>query len=858
VPPVIRSIFESLVLVFLTFEKVRNRNHYRRIRNAFSVLLSNMLSVHRDGLSYVQQMLAYEHGLFFCKVSGDSGFPTRPVIPDCQIVCLYTGYLKHRLNFIAMKSSRIIKPEYLCFAYSLLKGAKQSWSLPSEQKVYQSLCNFRELWGAKAHPISPFLSYSFAKIIRNTLDDIELSDFNDFSPNDHATLSHTARKGGALANVNRLQTILNLEKPKKVSHKKTKVSDHVLEHRRLAETGDSWQSDSPFRTVPTFEIVKLSPYRERIICVERHESFSESYISSFREIDDFRGANRPHEGVSINVKLMILPNLTSEVEVWRSTEYERFRGLYLRESVYDIKVTAILEADKVRVIGINSESHSALRPVKSALIHLWKRQPQSTMMIVGDLTPRVQEYYDGLNRTMERYKPWDEFIIPKISIISGDYTSATDTVSRKFFDIFCLIYSRMQLPGADLVKKAPNFGTAHFSPWNKSHGPRAMSKIYGGEPEAYKIQPQTFSNGQPMGHLLSFFALCCTNKAVAKTTVDLWVVKCKSVCRESLLGNGFKKRLHRFIEKTGKYIYSNCLINGDDILLMFPEPNQFLADFFPCFTEMVSDAGFKLSVGKNYVNRNIAMINSQLMLNTDGVFTRVGYLNQRIIKGLPNFEKNLLSPLALATSINEMMEFLPNRCVSLIPMIMNRPSTYFKGCYYLGSEFKPNWFLPVHLGGLGISMKFSRGPLEVTLAQRKVAALFMQTDLGLFARTGKRIRCEKLKKMFGTPVDVPKSWMVDDFYVNDHPLCAEHCRLDSPYEESTHDPWLAYLAYVERYSSMTSEETPLVSITNQVREQLKSSWSVNPVQYQTILDWFEIRTLSPKRLPCPRLGPLLF
>jgi len=154
--------------------------------------------------------------------------------------------------------------------------------------------------------------------------------------------------------------------------------------------------------------------------------------------------------------------------------------------------------------------------------------------------------------------------------------------------------------------------------------------------------------------------------------------------------------------------------------------------------------------------------------------------------------------------------------------------------------------MPVHLGGYGIDPKFSRGPFEVTLAQRKVAAIFLQTELSLFASTGKHIRCSSLKNLFGTSVQVPRDWMVTDFIINDHPFVREFCRDDSPYEETDHDPWTAYLAYVERYSSLNSEEPALIRFSKEVQKALKNTWNIHPLQFQTILDWFEVRMVSPK------------
>jgi hypothetical protein len=188
----------------------------------------------------------------------------------------------------------------------------------------------------------------------------------------------------------------------------------------------------------------------------------------------------------------------------------------------------------------------------------------------------------------------------------------------------------------------------------------------------------------------------------------------------------------------------NVIVNGDDMLFRCPR------SFYTCFKAVAQLVGFKLSAGKNYLSPRAAMINSQLFIEScrsDGPeVRRVGYLNQRILSGraVKKGEEDTQTAFGMAKSVNDMLDLLPSgRC--LIPYIMSRLGTKFR-------EFRANWYLPVHLGGIGVSPRFAPGGMvNLTIEQRRMAALFVnRPDLQLMVMEGISLPVAMLKGLFPT------------------------------------------------------------------------------------------------------------
>jgi hypothetical protein len=98
------------------------------------------------------------------------------------------------------------------------------------------------------------------------------------------------------------------------------------------------------------------------------------------------------------------------------------------------------------------------------------------------------------------------------------------------------------------------------------------------------------------------------------------------------------------------------------------------------------------------------MINSQLFEVRGSHMQRVGYLNQRLLFGNNIKEATSTTPVMIAQSLNEMVRYCPWAACS-IPFAMGRFDLSWFG------RFRPNWYVPVHLGGIGLNR--SIGPVEL-------------------------------------------------------------------------------------------------------------------------------------------------
>jgi hypothetical protein len=68
-------------------------------------------------------------------------------------------------------------------------------------------------------------------------------------------------------------------------------------------------------------------------------------------------------------------------------------------------------------------------------------------------------------------------------------------------------------------------------------------------------------------------------------------------------------------------------VNGDDILF---ETND---TFYEIWKDHITEVGFELSVGKNYVHKNVLTINSQCFIYNNGAFFKIEYLNNGLLTG---------------------------------------------------------------------------------------------------------------------------------------------------------------------------------------------------------------------------------
>lgn len=143
--------------------------------------------------------------------------------------------------------------------------------------------------------------------------------------------------------------------------------------------------------------------------------------------------------------------------------------------------------------------------------------------------------------------------------ISGDYTAATDSIP--------LEASLALMEG--ILESVDHQPTKRWV--LKELSPHLL--VY---PPKYGLEPVLQESGQLMGSLLSFPLLCLLNDCTAKLA---------GLSRD-------------------KY-----LINGDDILMRGPP------ETYEKWKNIVSQVGFKLSIGKNYIHPTYGSINSQMIMN---------------------------------------------------------------------------------------------------------------------------------------------------------------------------------------------------------------------------------------------------
>jgi hypothetical protein len=121
------------------------------------------------------------------------------------------------------------------------------------------------------------------------------------------------------------------------------------------------------------------------------------------------------------------------------------------------------------------------------------------------------------------------------------------------------------------------------------------------------------------------------------------------------------------------------------------------------------------------------MINSELFTEIDGKMIRRHYSNLRLLTGFNVKNESSYTPDEVASQINAM-------CDSISWVKHSIP--YVTSVYKWKGRFTPNWFLPVHLGGLGINPKYG-STLRITKEQRQVARYFVAEPATALFRTSR-------------------------------------------------------------------------------------------------------------------------
>jgi hypothetical protein len=360
-----------------------------------------------------------------------------------------------------------------------------------------------------------------------------------------------------------------------------------------------------------------------------------------------------------------LPQLHSQLEIHRISEFRRIEDSLLADVNLDAKVVSIAEpGGKYRILSKGSGYlYSYVQPIQGALLSSWKGRAESTMLD-QDLTDHVSTIWRN------RYPDFQ-------LLASVDYKSATDLLQRHgSFEAA----SGIPEPWRNIVQASLCQGRLIY---------KDGSVIVQGE-------------GQLMGHPISFPLLCTINLSCYRSALNRWANLSDWDSPEWFLRKEYVNRAEHTV-----------IVNGDDML--FP-CNDLL---YQIFCEECAKVGFRFSAGKNYLSTSYCLINSQLFRRRGDVFSRIHYLNQRLILGkCLKSGVSIATPDQIAKCTSEMVRALPwTTCV--VPSIMRRWSGKFRGQ-------SPNWYIPKHLGGFGMDIDLAPPSLRITRTQRQVAALFVR------------------------------------------------------------------------------------------------------------------------------------
>jgi len=430
--------------------------------------------------------------------------------------------------------------------------------------------------------------------------------------------------------------------------------------------------------------------------------------------------------------------------------------------------------------------YNYLQPVQGALLAAWKDMSFSTMKD-QDLTAKIQKIEDT-----SPFKKW----------VSGDYKGATDTLTRAIS-----IMSTSGLP--DVLKDA---AVRSLAPGGKIVYPAVKT------PEKVVLQ-KGFTciqkEGQLMGHVLSFPLLCVINLAVYRLALKRYA--------ERAWDDADEWEIRKKIEISER---DNVIINGDDIAFKADD------ELYDCFVEVSKEVGFVLSKGKNFFSRDTVQINSQVFHIVDGKVNRIGYLNQKMVYGvsLKGGGESSATPVDLGKELGKMVG-LCKKSACTIPLAMSR----FEHKY---GNLRPNWYLPVHLGGYGIPVELNPKGEVYTRDQRIFAAMCVGKTQGLYRapKPSCPIELGNIRREYT---------MVPDPYVPE------------AFELETRDEWQERKMYMEKCLTY-GEGTPAILDAENVRSRayIKLNRRYKPMTLDRMRDYYEPRWVGSRGTKCPPLNYL--
>jgi hypothetical protein len=483
---------------------------------------------------------------------------------------------------------------------------------------------------------------------------------------------------------------------------------------------------------------------------------------------------------SLDSKLGKLRDWSLQTNQWRQSTFDAARKeverTQFRRNLLRVEVQAIPEPGKFRIITKgDGYLYTALQPAQGQLLSAWKKHPSSTMTI--DIDAKVDLVYKNTPSSWF----W----------MSVDYRSATDLIFKQ-------ASNAALMPLNDLFESR----LAWLSMMN-------AGVVY---PDG-EILNQT--GGQLMGHPLSFPLLCVINLACLH-----------EACRRYV--NDSKSRLQRKQRKdSADLILRNNLINGDDMLFRSP------ADFRSYFWTVTAESGLQVSIGKSYMSRRVALINSRLYLLRSGGMYRSGYLNLKLCLGNSlKAGESAATPDQIGKDLGEMIRLVP-WTAGMLPRAFESWSRKWKG------RFQPNWYLPVHLGGYGVPSEFAPTTWKVTRQQRIMAAAFVSdSKMQLYRRKGFSLETAQFAGALANFELVPTSGLGENPYEN---------RL-----VGVTDEWLQRCAYISRALDLTQEKTS----DKIFLLKCMKSYRFKPMSRDGLIRWWNAALIAYGVPSCPPMNDI--
>jgi hypothetical protein len=176
--------------------------------------------------------------------------------------------------------------------------------------------------------------------------------------------------------------------------------------------------------------------------------------------------------------------------------------------------------------------------------------------------------------------------------VSGDFSAATDTLKR---EVTAAIFDQIACKGVPwwMYAKGLKSLTDNGIVLDSTCYPKPTG-IYQNVTFTSMSPRQTQTNGQLMGHILSFPILCIANYCAFHISVERYM--------------GIPCSVQEVLE------FCPVAINGDDILFRSNDKH------YAIWRKVIAEFGFKLSLGKNFAHKEFFQINSQLFTERKDIF----------------------------------------------------------------------------------------------------------------------------------------------------------------------------------------------------------------------------------------------